>query len=212
MYQLYFSPGNASLAPHFLLEEIGAPYELMFVDKTLGEHQSASYLQLNPNGRIPTFVDGTHVMFESAAICLHLADKHPECELAPLPATPERGTYYKWMMFLTNTVQAHQMIYFHPESYTDKAEAFPALVAQAEINLNKSFQVIEEALMAQGPHLLGPKLSGADFFLFMLARWGRNLHRPPRALPAIGKLLQLLNNRLAVQKVLQQENLSQPYF
>ena len=76
MYQLYYYPGNANLAPHILLEEIGADYELVLVDRNKNEQKSPAYLKLNPAGRIPVLVDGGLVLYEAAAICLHLADRH----------------------------------------------------------------------------------------------------------------------------------------
>jgi glutathione S-transferase len=51
MYQLYYYPGNANLAPHMVLEEIGADYELILVDRNQNAQKSADYLKLNPNGR-----------------------------------------------------------------------------------------------------------------------------------------------------------------
>jgi hypothetical protein len=69
MIQLYYSPGTACLAPHFLMEELGLPYELVLVDTAKKEHQQAAYLQLNPNGKIPLLIDGDLQLTESAAIC-----------------------------------------------------------------------------------------------------------------------------------------------
>jgi glutathione S-transferase len=54
MNQRYYHPGNASLAPHMLLEEIGTPFKLELVDRRNSAHKSADYLTLNPNGQIPT--------------------------------------------------------------------------------------------------------------------------------------------------------------
>ncbi|HEY4069210.1 MAG TPA: glutathione S-transferase N-terminal domain-containing protein, partial [Burkholderiaceae bacterium] len=54
--QLHYYPSNASMAPHLVLEEIGAPYELVLVDRTVQAHKSPAYLALNPNGLIPVFV------------------------------------------------------------------------------------------------------------------------------------------------------------
>ena len=95
MYVLHYYPGNASLLPHMALREIGAPFELCLVDRTRGAQQSAEYLKLNPNGRIPVLMDGDIVLFEAAAITMHLADRHPEAALAPPIGTPERGQFYK---------------------------------------------------------------------------------------------------------------------
>ena len=104
--KLFYYPGNASMAPHFVLEEIGRPFELEYVDRTHDRHKSPDYLALNPTGLIPVLIDGDLVLYEAAAICLHLADTHPEKRLAPELGTPERAQCYKWLMWLTNTLQA----------------------------------------------------------------------------------------------------------
>src|ERR1051326_5231176 len=83
MYKLYYYPGNANLAPHVVLQEIGAKYELVLVDRDKQHHKSPEYLKLNPHGRVPSLVDGDLVIYETAAICLHLVDRHPEARLAP---------------------------------------------------------------------------------------------------------------------------------
>ncbi len=50
MYTLYYSPGSASMAPHAVLEESGAPYTLARVDMAASKHKKAAYLKLNPHG------------------------------------------------------------------------------------------------------------------------------------------------------------------
>ena len=88
MIRLYWYPGNASLVPHMLLEEIGAPFTLERVDRANNAHKSPEYLKLNPNGQIPVLVDGDLVLYETAAICMHLADTHPGAGLAPPLGSP----------------------------------------------------------------------------------------------------------------------------
>ena len=94
-HQLYYYPANASLAPHILLEEAGCDFELVLVDRKLERQKSVEYLRLNPNGRIPVLVSGELVLFESAAICLYIADLFPEARLVPVkdPAgvSPDRA-------------------------------------------------------------------------------------------------------------------------
>ena len=106
MLHLHHFPGNASMAPHMLLEEIGAPYALQYVDRNVHAHKAPEYLKLNPNGLIPVLVDGDLVLYETAAVCLHLVDRHPEAGLAPRVGSAERAHFYKWMAWLTNTLQA----------------------------------------------------------------------------------------------------------
>jgi len=82
----------------WMLEEIGAPYELTEIAGA--ERRSAAHLDRHPLGRVPALEleDGT-VMFESAAICLQLADLHPEAGLtAPLQSS-ERALIYQWVLF-----------------------------------------------------------------------------------------------------------------
>ena len=66
------------MAPHAALAEIGVPYELVLVERDENGRSSEEYLALNPWGKIPTLEDGDLVLTESAAICLHLADRFPE--------------------------------------------------------------------------------------------------------------------------------------
>src|ERR1700686_3437981 len=83
MYQLHYFPANANAAPHMLLEEIGANYDLVLVDRANNAQKSREYLKINPNGRIPALVHGNLIVSEAAAIMLHLVDQHPDAELAP---------------------------------------------------------------------------------------------------------------------------------
>src|SRR5450756_941613 len=132
MYQLYYYPGNANLAPHILLEEIGADYELVLVDRNKNEHKGPEYLKLNPTGRIPVLVDGGLVRYETAAICLHLADRHARAGLAPALGSNERAEFYKWLGYLTNGWQAQLMLYCYPGRLADDAAAVAQIKSHAE--------------------------------------------------------------------------------
>src|SRR5690242_4160937 len=98
MYQLHYYPANASAAPHMVLEEMGADYELVLVDRAVNAQKSKDYMKINPNGRIPTLVDGNLVLFEAAAIVLHLLDQNPQAGLAPKAGTTERSTFNQWLI------------------------------------------------------------------------------------------------------------------
>src|SRR3546814_13734279 len=92
MYKLYWNAGSAAMAPHAVLQEIGARYELIELDLARGQHREPAYLKLNPNARVPTLViDDTQVIYESASICMYLADRHPAAGLAPAIDAPARG-------------------------------------------------------------------------------------------------------------------------
>jgi glutathione S-transferase len=211
MYALYYYPGNASLLPHMVLRELGAPFELRLVDRTQDAQKSVDYLRLNPNGHIPVLVDGELVLFETAAIVLHLVDLHPEAGLAPRPGTPERAQFYKWMVHLTNTPQAEYRAWFYPWQHVVDRAMHESVKQAAGLRLDRMFKVIADQL-GEGPWLLGQRFSAADLFLFMLVRWGRQMPHPPRKLPQLAAHASRVLERSAVQATLEAEGLKPPIF
>ena len=209
-YILYYFPGNASLLPHMALREIGASLELRLVDRTHDAQRSAGYLRLNPNGLIPVLVDGDLVLFEAAAITLHLADRHPEAGLAPPVGTAARGAFYKWMIHLTNTPQAEYRAWFYPWEHVSDPEDAAGVKHKAGERLGRMFGVISDQL-DDGPWLLGDRFSAADLFLFMLVRWGRAMPHPPRALMPLARHSARVLERPAVQAALAAEGITEPF-
>jgi len=180
------------------------------VDRSQDAQHSAEYLRLNPNGRIPVLVQGDLVLFETAAITLHLADRHPEAGLAPAPGTPERGQFYKWMVHLTNMPQVEYHTWFYPwQHVADPAAADSAKQAAGE-RLGRMFDVIA-AQLGDGPWLLGERFSAADLFLLMLVRWGRAMPRPPRSVLQLASHAERVLARPAVHATFAAEGLAEPF-
>ena len=214
MIQLHYFPGNASMTPHILLEELGVPFELQFVDRAAGAHKSPAYLKLNPNGLIPVLVDGELVLYETAAICLHLVDTHPQAGLAPALGSMERAHFYKWLAWLTNTLQATLILYFYPERWVDEGNANGAaqVKAHAEAKIGGLLDQLDAQLASHGgPWLLGERYSALDPYAFMLCRWTRGFPRPARSLAQLQPYLQRMLARAAVQRVLATEKLPAPF-
>ena len=210
--QLHYYPSNASMAPHLLLEELGTPYELVRVERGSNAHKSAAYLALNPNGLIPVLVDGDLVLYETAAICLHLADTHLAAELAPPLGTPARAHFYKWLMWLTNTLQATLIVYFYPERWADTADATAQVKAHAEAKIGALLDQLEaELARVGGPWFQGASFSVLDVYVLTLCRWTRGFDRPARSLPQLGPYLQRVLARPAAQRVFEREGLRPPF-
>ncbi len=96
--RLYYMPRTRSSRVLWMLEEIGEPYELTEIAGA--DRRSDAHLGRHPLGRVPALEleDGT-VMFESAAICLQLADLHPDAGLTAPPGSSERALIYQWVLF-----------------------------------------------------------------------------------------------------------------
>jgi len=206
-YRLYYYPGNASLAPHVLLEEAGCEFELELVDRAALQQKSPAYLRLNPNGRIPTLVRGEMVLFEAAAICLHIADHHPEARLIPPLGSAARSHFYKWLVFLTNTVQPAYMAFRYPEQYTTEPAQTEGVRQAAVARAARAFEVIEEAL-TPGPFVLGAEYSACDAYLFMIAWWAERLPQPPARLPRLRACLEAVAARPATQRACRAEGIA----
>jgi glutathione S-transferase len=195
-----------------MLREIGAEFELRLVDRGQNVQKSPEYLKLNPNGRIPVLLDGDLVLFETAAVALHLADKFPNAGLAPaVVGTAERAEFYKWMAHLTNTPQAEYRAWFYPHEHVSDEAAAPSVKQAAGERLNRMFDVISEQL-GDRTWLLGERFSAADLFLFMLIRWGRGMPRPPRSHPNLNAFAERVLARPAVQQALDAEGIKAPVF
>lgn len=210
---LHHHPGNASLAPHILLEELGAPYALQLVDRARAEHKSPAYLKLNPNGQIPVLVDGELVLYEAAAICLHLVDRHADARLAPPPGSDARGQFYRQLVWLTNTLQAALMLYFYPERWVDDGDAAAAaqLRRRSEQRIGAMLDLLDAELARHGGDwLLGADYTAADPYALMLCRWTRGFARPAREREHLGPYLQRMLARPAVQRAFEQEGLAAP--
>jgi glutathione S-transferase len=212
VYTLHYYPSNANLAPHILLEEIGAPYRLALVDREKGAHKSPEYLKLNPAGLIPVLVDGDLVLPETAAICMHLVDKHPELGLAPQLGTSERAHFYRWLVYLTNTLQAEILIHAYPERLADDEAGAQTVKRHARTRISGMLDLIERHLLERGPWMLGSSYSAVDPFMFVLCRWTRNMPSPARDRPHIKALLDSMMLRPAVQRAHEQEQLVPPFY
>jgi len=216
MPTLHYHPGNASLIAHIVLEEIGAPFALEFVDRAQAAHKSSAYLALNPNGLIPVLVDDAPgkqplVLYETAAICLHLADVHPDAALLPPLATPERANAYKWTLWLANTLQPALVVYFYPERWADDATGAAAIRAKAEAKIAPMLDQLDAELARHGrPWLLGERYGVADAYAFVLCRWTRGFARPARTLPHLRPWLERMLARPAVQRAFATEQLAAP--
>lgn len=215
-YQLHYYPSTAAMIPHIVLEELGVPYERVLVDRTRNEHKAPAYLKLNPNGLMPVLTDGELVLYECLAIVLHLADTHPQAQLAPDLGTAKRAHFYKWLAWCSNTLQPTLQAYFYPERWVKEGNA------EGAAEVKKVAQAKVDGLLDQlegvpaghgGPWFLGSEYSVLDAYVFTLCRWTRNFQgRKARDLPRLGAYLQRMADRPALQRVFANEGLSAPLF
>lgn len=206
MYQLYYYPNNASLAPHFLLHHMGLEYELILVDTKLNAHKSADYLKINPAGRIPTLVDAGRPIFESSAICIHLCEKHPEHQLIPSIGTHDRAVFFQWLTYLNNTLQTELLVRYYPHRHTNDEKTIPNVVAAQDDLIANTLEIIDKQLFDKS-YLLGDTITACDYFLFMLTEWCLPIERSPLTFTNLGAYLKRLSSNETIKAVCRIEDI-----
>jgi len=176
MITLYAMPGSSSTAPRIALNEAGADYELVQVERDdAGNNISpAGYAALNPMGKVPTLVDGDLVLTEAAACCLYIAEKYPDADLMPPAGSDAWAITLRWLTLLTNTAQASFLRWYYPDQYTADAEGLEAVQAASVAELARVADVLAEQV-GDGPFLIGAQFTVADGFLAMLTGWSGDL-------------------------------------
>ncbi len=165
MITLYHAPRSRASRFIFLLEELGAPYELKEVSIRRGDGSGTlDPANPHPHGKVPVIRDGDTVVYESAAIALYLTDKFPKNGIGPLVGDATRGAYLTWLAYYAGVMEPAWMSAFM------KWE-----VRRGTAGWVKTEEVMElvNTTLSKQPFLLGEKFSAADvlvgttFKLFM---------------------------------------------
>ena len=200
-YKVYGRPGSGSDIPQMLLEEIGAPHELIRVGRERADVEA--YRRITHTDKVPalTTPDGSTI-FESAAICMHLADLHPKARLAPPPGTEQHARFLQWLVYLAaNLYECARRIYY-PQSYGGEAAA-DAVKQRA---LRDFPELIGPLVPSLKPYVLGEQISAVDFYLYVVGGWLPDGRGPVHTRwPAVAKHSGLLAERASVRKVEAQE-------
>lgn len=127
------------------LEELGLDHEKVVVDLMSRAQRSPDYLALNPNGRVPTLVDGDLVLWESSAIMLYLAEKRPQAGL--IPANPAaRATMYQWLVWQPGTFNPPMQELNQQLRIADESARDAALIARCRTAIAGNLAILSAGL------------------------------------------------------------------
>jgi glutathione S-transferase len=198
-YRLYGRAGSGSDILRMLLEDIAVPYDFVAVGRD--PEGIAAYRALALTDKVPALVlPHGGAMFESAAICIHLAEAHPAARLAPLPGTVEHARFLQWMVYLSaNLYECARRIYY-PQRYSRDGEAAAAGIKQRATA--DFMQILELIVPALAPYVLGKDFSAADYYLYVVGGWHPDGRDPVHERwPALKRHTELVAQRAAVRKV-----------
>jgi glutathione S-transferase len=205
-YTLYYSPGTASMAVHWMLIELGVDFDAKRLDLAAGDQRTHDYLKLNPAGRVPTLVIDGQACTESAALLILLAERHPEAGLAPPVDSPERRKWLEMTVYLSNSLSSAMRDWFYADKDGEPADA-PAIKRLARKRIESVWDRLDALLGDGQPYLLGDKLTTADFLGTMLMRWSRNMPRPATGWPHLGSYITRMRARPGFLELCRREGL-----
>jgi glutathione S-transferase len=176
---LYYSPGACSMAPHIVLEEIGAPYDAKKIDIAKGEQKAPEYIHINPRQKVPALGVDDAVLTEDIAILLYLAARFPEAKLVPDDPFAY-GRCVEWLSFLATGVHVLFGEMLHPDRLLAEPSQHQALRVAARERLARAFADIDSHLIG-GEFTVGDHFTVADAHLFVFYLWGKRAHLIDRA-------------------------------
>jgi glutathione S-transferase len=154
MITLFHHPRTRSSRFIFLLEELGAPYQIKLVTVRSRDGTGAvDPANPHPLGKVPAIDDDGVLVFESPAIALYLTDRFPQNRLGPLVADRDRGAYLSWLCYYTGVLEPAFMCAFMNVA-VPRGTAGWVPVEEAMLAVTKA--------LTPGPYLLGERFSAAD--------------------------------------------------
>ena len=201
-YKLYYVADTASMGVRVLLEEIGAPYELIQTTTDRQTPRPADQLKINPNGWVPVLLWDENAMYECAAITIFLCDRHIEANLAPAIDAPARSLYLQTLVYFSSSIQTAFQLDYHAHRFADTPANEPSAQRRGHRRLRETWQIINDQI-GENEWLLGDQFSAADIYLFMLTTWLEPSRGQPEVqdFPNVKRISDAVRLRSSVQLV-----------
>jgi glutathione S-transferase len=166
------NPMSRGQIVHWMLEELGEPYETVWLEWGPNGHKSADYLKINPMGKVPAVRHDGRIVTECAAICLYLADVFPNAKLKP--AADKLADYYRWTLFAAGPVE---------HAVTSKAMGWAVPPEREAMAGFGSFDATIDALdgmLADRQFVCGDAFTAADVYVGSAVAWGLQFGTLPK--------------------------------
>ena len=194
-FKLYHCPNSRSVRPLWTLEEMGLDYELIVMDFP-PRTQYPGYLEINPLGTVPTFLDGDLTMTESAAICQYLVDKYGPHPVGMTSADPEYGDYLNWLHRSDATLTFPQALVLRYTRLEPEERRIPQVVEDYTIWYLSRLRSVEAALEGR-EYLVGGRFTIADIAVSYALQMGERLGLAERYKPNCKRYLADMKKRPA---------------
>ena len=188
-YTIYGAPGSGSVPVEAALTLIGAPYDVVGDDVVRPVACNPAANAINPLHQVPVLALPTgEVMTESAAILVHLADRHPEARLAPEVTDGRRPAFLRWMTYVSAAIYSLAWIRADPlRLVSDPAQA-PVIQDRIAERRAECWRHMD-AQIEPGNFLLGDDLTVLDLYVATVSRWSPRRSRFYREAPRMAEIV-----------------------
>jgi glutathione S-transferase len=168
MLTLFHAPRSRSTRFLWLLEELGADYEVRTVDiyRSISNTGARDPANPHPHGQVPALLDDGVLISESAAIALYLTDKFPAAGIGPAVGDPKRGPYLSWLAYYAGVLEPSVVNLWKQRQDDEDKKTYQALDDRLRTTLESS------------PWLLGDDFSAADIMFISLLQFARQMLPP----------------------------------
>lgn len=186
MYRLYTRPGSGGFVVEAALALANVQFDQIDVPKK--DPPDPAFLDISPLNQVPvlTLPNGQSIT-ESAAICILLAERHPQAGLAPAAGSPDRADFLRWMAFMSSVLHPAILRLYYAHRYTTDAEGKKAVKQAAIAEMDRGFAIVDAAL-EERDWLVGDAMSLADIYLVMLVAWHPDVDKARADWPNIERL------------------------
>lgn len=172
MITVYGCTNTRSQRVVWALEEALAEYDYVKVDLLKGEGRKPPYIELNPTGKVPTIVDGSLVLSESAAICTYIGDKFPRSCLTPPSGTPQRALYNKWCCYVIGELEQPLWTIAKHRFAIPVERRVPQVIDTALWEFSAASKVLDKEL-GEREFILGDQFTAADILIAHTLGWAK---------------------------------------
>jgi glutathione S-transferase len=163
--KLFYVPGACSLADHIALLEVGLPFELVRVERSLATDKQTSdgraFRSVNPKGYVPALeLDDGSVLTENLALLVWIAEQRGS--LLPSDGLA-RARVLEALAFMTSEVHGNFKPLFFPDASAAEKD-------RGRANLARHFAMLAEQL-GDRAFLVGDTMTIADAYLFVMGTW-----------------------------------------
>jgi glutathione S-transferase len=202
--KLYHCADARSLRPLWALEELGADYEL--VNMAFPPRATyPGYLNINPLGTVPTFVDGEVTLTESTGICHYLGEKFAPTDLRVDPAEPAYGEYLNWMYRSDATLTFPQTIVLRYTRLEPRERRLPQAAEDYTVWYLSRLRSVEAALEDR-EFLCAGRFTMADIAVHYALFLGETLGLAERYKPRSRDYLERLKERPALRRAREKQS------